>query len=59
MPTCTFCKQTYEWPRGVTIVQKDGSLKFFCSSKCRKNSNMGRDNKKVKWVQKMPVEEKK
>lgn len=59
MPTCTFCKQTYEWPRGVTIVQKDGSLKFFCCSKCRKNSNMGRDNKKVKWVQKMPVEEKK
>ena len=52
MPKCSFCKQNYEWPRGLTVVQKDGSIKFYCSSKCRKNANMGRDNRKVKWVKK-------
>lgn len=53
MPKCSFCKQNYEFPRGLTIVQRDGKVKYFCSSKCRKNSQMGRDNKKVKWVRKL------
>ncbi len=52
MPACSFCKSQYEWPRGMTVVQKDGTIKYFCSSKCRKNSNMGRDNRKVNWVKK-------
>ena len=55
MPVCTFCRKQYEFPRGVTVVQKDGSVKFYCASKCRKNSEMGRNNKKVKWVQKSDV----
>lgn len=60
MPLCSFCKTNFEFPRGVTIVQKDGSIKHFCSGKCRKSSVMGRDNKKLTWVRKMPhVEEKK
>jgi large subunit ribosomal protein L24e len=58
MPPCSFCKRTYEWPKGITIVQKDGSVKYFCSSKCRKNSNMGRDVKKVKWITKQKSEKK-
>ena len=53
MPKCSFCKQNYEFPRGVSIVQKDGSVRYLCSSKCRKNSQMGRDNKKVKWIRKL------
>jgi large subunit ribosomal protein L24e len=52
MPVCSFCRSQYEFPRGTTVVQKDGTVKFFCSSKCRKNSEMGRNNKKVAWVQK-------
>ena len=52
MPVCTFCKHAYTFPRGTTVVQKDGNVKFYCSSKCRKNSEMGRDNKKVDWVRK-------
>jgi len=52
MPVCSFCKHSYEFPKGTTVVQKDGNIKFFCNSKCRKNSEMGRDNKKVKWVRK-------
>jgi large subunit ribosomal protein L24e len=50
---CAFCKSDFDIPYGVTIVQKDGSIKSFCSSKCRKNAQMGRDNRKVKWVAKM------
>ncbi|MGK0209135.1 MAG: large subunit ribosomal protein L24e [Patescibacteria group bacterium] len=52
MPVCTFCKHAYEFPRGLTYVLKDGTVKFFCTSKCQKNALMGRDNKKVKWVRK-------
>ena len=52
MPRCTFCRLDYEFPHGVTVVQKSGDIKFYCSSKCRKNAEMGRDNRKVKWVRK-------
>lgn len=52
MVRCSFCKTNYEFPHGITVVQKDGEPRYFCSSKCRKNSQMGRDNRKVKWVTK-------
>lgn len=52
MPVCWFCKKNYEFPRGITVVQRDGSVRYFCSSKCRKNSEMGRNNRKVDWVRK-------
>ena len=55
MPVCSFCKKGYEFPRGTTVVQKDASVRYFCSSKCRKNSEMGRLSKKVKWVRKSSV----
>jgi large subunit ribosomal protein L24e len=55
MPVCSFCKQGYEFPRGTTVVQKDGTVRYYCSSKCRKNSEMGRLSKKVKWVIKSDV----
>jgi len=55
MPVCSFCKNGYEFPRGVTVVQRDASVRYYCCSKCRKNAEMGRRNKKVKWVQKSDV----
>ena len=55
MPVCSFCKKSYEFPKGTTVVQKDSSVKYYCSSKCRKNLEMGRFNKKVKWVRKSDV----
>jgi large subunit ribosomal protein L24e len=55
MPVCSFCKNNYEFPKGTTVVQKDSSVRYFCSSKCRKNMEMGRLNKKVKWVRKGDV----
>jgi large subunit ribosomal protein L24e len=55
MPVCWFCKSSYEFPRGISVVQKDGSVRYFCCSKCRKNSEMGRNNRKVNWVRKSEV----
>ena len=50
MPKCTVCKKNYEFPDGLTFVHADGRVLHFCSSKCRKNHEMGR--KKLKWVTK-------
>lgn len=50
MPTCTFCKKNYEFPRGLTIFTIDGRSIYYCSSKCRKNAALKRDPKKLKWV---------
>ncbi|MBS3087966.1 50S ribosomal protein L24 [Candidatus Pacearchaeota archaeon] len=55
MPVCSFCKKAYEFPKGTTVVQKDSSVRYFCSSKCRKNMEMGRLTKKVKWVVKSDI----
>jgi large subunit ribosomal protein L24e len=55
MPVCSFCKKGYEFPMGTTVVQKSGDVRYYCSSKCRKNSEMGRVSKKVKWVKKSDV----
>jgi len=50
MPTCSFCKKTYHIPRGLTLFQFDGKTIYFCSSKCRRNSALKRDPKKVNWI---------
>ena len=50
MPRCSFCKEVYEWPRGMTLVLNDGKVLSFCSSKCQKNAALKRDPKKVNWV---------
>lgn len=58
MPRCSFCKQNYEIPRGLTLILNDGNILYFCSSKCRKNQlKLKRDNKKVNWVRKAEVSE--
>jgi len=50
MPKCVYCQKQYEFPRGLTLVMKDGTVNHFCSSKCRKNMLMGR--RKVRWLPK-------
>jgi len=52
MPTCSFCKQNYEAPRGLTVFLNDGKTVHFCSSKCRRNKALKRDPRKTKWVKK-------
>ena len=50
MPTCSFCKKNYEFPRGITLFTIDGRSVYFCSSKCKRNLNLKRDPKKTNWV---------
>jgi large subunit ribosomal protein L24e len=51
MPKCVYCEKNYEFPKGLTLVMKDGTINYFCSSKCRKNMQMGR--RKVRWLPKV------
>jgi len=58
MPRCSFCKQNYEFPRGLTLILNDGNIMYFCTKKCRLNAlKLKRDNKKVNWVRKAGVNE--
>jgi len=50
MPKCVYCGKTYENPRGLTLVMKDGTINYLCSSKCRKNMFMKR--RKTRWISK-------
>ncbi|RLI35416.1 50S ribosomal protein L24e [Candidatus Bathyarchaeota archaeon] len=48
---CSFCG--YEFPPGTGImyVRNDGSILWFCSSKCRKSAlKLKRDSRKFKWT---------
>ena len=48
MPKCVYCGKQYEFPKGLTLVMKDGTINYLCSSKCRKNMLMKR--RKVRWI---------
>ncbi|VVB83759.1 50S ribosomal protein L24e [uncultured archaeon] len=50
MPKCVYCGKTYEFPRGLTFVTKDGTINYLCSPKCQKNMAMKR--RRVEWVRK-------
>jgi len=56
MPKCVYCGKDYEFPKGLTLVGKDGHINYLCSSKCRKNMKMKR--RKVKWILKNKKEKK-
>jgi len=49
MPKCSYCGKNYESYLGVIVVDSVTSkIKYFCSRKCRKYSEMHR--KKKKWT---------
>jgi len=50
MPKCVYCGKMYDVPKGLTLVMKDGTINYFCSSKCKKNMLMKR--RKVRWITK-------
>lgn len=58
MPVCSFCKQQYKGPRGLTLFAFDGKTIYFCSSKCRRNLALKRDPKKTNWVKREKKENK-
>ncbi|PIN92732.1 50S ribosomal protein L24e [Candidatus Pacearchaeota archaeon CG10_big_fil_rev_8_21_14_0_10_31_24] len=52
MAKCVFCGKEESAVRGVHLMANDGTVNYFCSSKCRKNSlKLKRDKRKVKWTE--------
>jgi large subunit ribosomal protein L24e len=51
MVECVFCGRETPFHEGVHLIKNDGSIQFYCSSKCRKNAiKLGRDRRKIKWT---------
>jgi large subunit ribosomal protein L24e len=49
--TCSFCGREIEPGTGKMYVRRDGSVLYFCSSKCQKNMlELGRDPKNIRWT---------
>jgi large subunit ribosomal protein L24e len=52
MPNCSFCESEIKKGTGILYVKKDGTVFYFCSSKCRKNAlKLGREGRKQKWTE--------
>lgn len=50
MVNCNFCGKELKKGTGKMFVQDNGAVKYFCSSKCEKNSlQLKRDPRKFKW----------
>lgn len=50
---CSFCGDKLELGTGKMFVKKDGSVLYFCSSKCEKNQlKLRRIPRKVRWTKK-------
>jgi large subunit ribosomal protein L24e len=47
---CSFCNKTIQRGTGKMFVKNTGEILYFCSSKCEKNYQMGRESKKLKWA---------
>ncbi|HID05393.1 MAG TPA: 50S ribosomal protein L24e [Aigarchaeota archaeon] len=47
---CHFCGRDIEPGTGKMYVKNDGTILYFCSSKCEKNWKLGRDPRKLKWT---------
>jgi large subunit ribosomal protein L24e len=52
---CSFCGKPIEMGTGLAFVRNDGTMLWFCSSKCRKSMlDLKRDPRKLKWTDKHP-----
>ncbi len=50
---CSFCDSAIEPGTGKMFVRRDGSVLYFCSSKCERNMiRLRRKRRKVKWMAK-------
>ncbi|MBO7388643.1 MAG: 50S ribosomal protein L24e [Methanomicrobium sp.] len=47
---CTFCGEPIEPGTGKMYVKKDGTIFYFCSSKCQNNYRLGRVPRRVTWT---------
>lgn len=49
--TCSFCGSAIEPGTGKMFVKKDGTIFYFCSTKCENNHRLGRVPRKVQWTE--------
>ena len=50
---CSFCGKDVHLGQGVMYVKNDGTIYWFCSSRCRKSTLVyKRDARKLKWARK-------
>ncbi|MCF7860824.1 50S ribosomal protein L24e [Candidatus Woesearchaeota archaeon] len=51
MAKCRFCGETIKSGTGKMYVKSDGTIFYFCKSKCEKNMlKLGRKPAKIKWT---------
>ncbi|MHC1624599.1 MAG: 50S ribosomal protein L24e [Methermicoccaceae archaeon] len=48
---CSFCGEPIEPGTGKLLVKRDGTLYYYCSSKCEKNHALKRVPRKVRWTE--------
>ncbi|MFB6105794.1 MAG: 50S ribosomal protein L24e [Halobacteriaceae archaeon] len=48
--TCDFCGGDIPPGTGTMFVYRDGRTVYFCSSKCEKNADLGRESRQVEWT---------
>ncbi|WOV93490.1 MAG: 50S ribosomal protein L24e [Candidatus Nitrosoabyssus spongiisocia] len=49
--SCSFCNRPVTKGSGIMFAKNDGTLLWFCSAKCKKNSlELKRDPRKLKWT---------
>lgn len=57
MTKCVFCGKDEAFMKGINIINNDGSIDYFCSSKCRKNAlKLGRDKRRVRWTEAFKIQ---
>ena len=47
---CDYCGQAIEPGTGTMFVRTDGSTTYYCSSKCEKNADLGREPRETEWT---------
>ena len=47
---CSFCAKEVVAGYGFKQFKRDGSYQAFCSNKCFRNQEMGRNPRKLKWT---------
>ncbi|MEK6979039.1 MAG: 50S ribosomal protein L24e [Candidatus Micrarchaeota archaeon] len=51
MVNCSFCDDVVRKGTGVMYIKKDGTLFYFCTTKCRKNTlKLKREGRRQKWT---------
>lgn len=51
MVNCSFCSKDILKGTGVMYSKRDGTLFYFCSSKCKHNQlDLGREGRRQKWT---------